>query len=82
MEAVHDAVLVGIGAEVGDVLVRHDRNVQARLVDDAGLQEFDESLALLRLVVEAGGGAKRHQHDGGEGESAAAQEPRRHLRHW
>jgi hypothetical protein len=32
--------------------------VQARFVDDAGLQECDEGAALLRLVVEASGGAK------------------------
>lgn len=34
-------------------IVLHHRNVQARFVDDAVLQEFDECLALRRLLAEA-----------------------------
>ena len=52
-ESIHDAVLVGIGAEIGDVLVRHDGNVQARFVDHPRFQKRDEGAALLRLAVDA-----------------------------
>ena len=53
VKTVHDAVVVGIGAEIGDVLVRHDGNVQARLVDHPRFQKRDEGAALLRLAVDA-----------------------------
>jgi hypothetical protein len=56
MKTVHDVVLVGIGADSGDFLVRQDRNVQAGLVDDPGLQEGDKGPPLVRFVVAGGGG--------------------------
>jgi hypothetical protein len=50
------------------------RHVQPRLVDDPGLQERDERLALGRLVV-AAGEEDREQH---EGDGARPLSPRHH----
>src|SRR5579872_2293110 len=72
MKPVHDAVLVGIGPEIGQVLIRHNGNVQARLIDDAGLQERDEGAALLRFVVKASGRREGNGKDSGERKQSTA----------
>src|SRR4029077_21180345 len=71
MKSVHDAVLVGIGSKIGEVLIRHNGNVQARLIDEAGLQECDEGAELLRFVVKQSGRREGKGKDGGERKQAA-----------
>src|SRR4029077_14594759 len=67
-----DAVVVGIGAEIGDVLVRHDGNVQARLVDHPRFQKRDEGAALLRLAVDAPAGGECEDESSRERKRSAA----------